>query len=87
MINFSYLKAINIIISGYRSRGTGFGSRRYQIFWEVVGLKPSSLSLVNIREELFEWTLRGSGSRKTRLTAVGIRYADHASPSIRKILH
>jgi hypothetical protein len=24
---------------GYRSRGPGFYSRRYQIFWEVVGLE------------------------------------------------
>jgi hypothetical protein len=24
--------------SGYRSRGPGFDSRRYQVFWEVVDL-------------------------------------------------
>jgi hypothetical protein len=60
------------------SRGLGY-SRRYQIFWEVVGLERGPLSLVNIAEELLEWKSRGSGSRKPRLTAVGIRCADHAT--------
>jgi hypothetical protein len=34
-----------------------------------------------------EWKRSGSGSRKSRLTAVGIRCADHATPSIRKSWH
>jgi hypothetical protein len=42
-------------VSGYRSRGPGFHSRRYQIFWELVGLEGDPLSLVRITEELFEW--------------------------------
>jgi hypothetical protein len=37
-----------------RSRGTGFDSRRYQIFREVVGLERGPLSLVRITEELLE---------------------------------
>jgi hypothetical protein len=41
-------------IPGYRSRGPGFDSRRYQIFWEVVGLERDPLSLVKITEELLE---------------------------------
>jgi hypothetical protein len=57
------------------------------IFWEVVGLERGSLSLVSIIEELLEWKSSGSGSRKSRLTAVGIRCADHATPSIRKSWH
>jgi hypothetical protein len=48
-------------VPGYRSRGFGFHSRRYQIFWEVVGLERGPLSLVRIIEELFEWKSRGSG--------------------------
>jgi hypothetical protein len=32
----------------------GFESRRYQIFWELVGLERSQLSLVSTTEELFE---------------------------------
>jgi hypothetical protein len=38
----------------YRSRGPGFDSLRYQIFWEVVGLERGPLSLVRIIEELLE---------------------------------
>jgi hypothetical protein len=44
-----------VIIPGYRSRGPGFVSRRYQIFWEVLGLERGPLSLVRIIEELLEW--------------------------------
>jgi hypothetical protein len=33
---------------------TGFDSRRYQIFWEVVGLKLGPLSLVSTTEDLLE---------------------------------
>jgi hypothetical protein len=41
-------------IPGYRSIGSRFDSRRYQIFWEVVGLEQGLLSLVRIIEELLE---------------------------------
>jgi hypothetical protein len=54
-------------VPGYRSRGPGFNSRRYQIFWEVVGLERGSLSLVRITEELLERKSSGSGSRKPRI--------------------
>jgi hypothetical protein len=49
-----------------------------------VGLERSPLSLVIVTEELLEWKSSGSGSRKPRLMAVGIRCADHATSSIRK---
>jgi hypothetical protein len=55
-------------------------------FWEVVGLERGPLSLVSITEELLEWKSSGSGSGKSILTAVGIRCADHATPSLRKSL-
>jgi hypothetical protein len=42
------------------------------------------LSLMSITEELFEWKSSRSWSRKQRLTAVGIRCAYQATPSIRK---
>jgi hypothetical protein len=32
----------------------GFDSRRYQIFWEVVGLERGALSLVSTIEELLD---------------------------------
>jgi hypothetical protein len=37
-------------VPGYRYRGLGFDSRRYQIFWEIVGLERGPLSLVRIIE-------------------------------------
>jgi hypothetical protein len=39
-------------VLGYRSRGLEFDSRRYQIFWEVVGLERGTLSLTSTTEEL-----------------------------------
>jgi hypothetical protein len=48
-------------VPGYRSRGSGFDSRSYQIFWEVVGLERGPLSLVRIIEELLERRSSGSG--------------------------
>jgi hypothetical protein len=70
-------------VSGYRSWGRGFDFRRYQIFWEVVGLEWGPLSLVRKIEELLELKSSGSGLGNQKLTAVGIRCADHATPSIR----
>jgi hypothetical protein len=74
-------------VPGYRSRGPGFDSRRYQIFWEVVGQERGLLTLVRITEEVLESRSSGFGSRKLRLTAVEIRCADHTTPSIRKSCH
>jgi hypothetical protein len=41
-------------VPGYRSRGAGLDSRRYQIFWEVVDLEWRPLNLVRIIAELLE---------------------------------
>jgi hypothetical protein len=40
-----------------------FDFRRYQIFWEVVGLEQGSLSLVSTIEELLEIKSNGSSLR------------------------
>jgi hypothetical protein len=72
-------------VPGYKSRGPGFDYRRYQIFWEVVGLERGPLSLVRTIEELLEWKSSGSG-QENRNNGRGIRCADHATPSIRKKL-
>jgi hypothetical protein len=48
-------------VLGYRSRGPGFCSQHYQIFWEVVGLERGPLSLVSITEELLEWKVAAPG--------------------------
>jgi hypothetical protein len=39
----------------------GYGSRRYQIFWEVLGLERGPLSLVSTIEELLGRNNSGSG--------------------------
>jgi hypothetical protein len=44
-------------VSGYRSRGAGFDSPRFQIFWEAAGLE---LTLVRTTEELLEGKSSGS---------------------------
>jgi hypothetical protein len=72
---------------GYRSIDPGFYFRGYQIFWEVVYLERGPLSLVSITEALLEWKSSGSRSIKSNLTTVGIRCADHETPSIRKGWH
>ena len=51
---FDRLCSLVIRVSGYRYRGLGFDSRRYQIFWVVVGLERGPLSLVRSTEELLE---------------------------------
>jgi hypothetical protein len=48
-------------VPSYRSRGPGFDSRHYQIFWEVVGLERGPHSIVRIIEELLEGKSTGSG--------------------------
>jgi hypothetical protein len=47
-----HLCGLVVRVPGYRSRGPGFDSRRYQISWEVVGLERGPLSLVSTTEEL-----------------------------------
>jgi hypothetical protein len=48
-------------VSGYRSKGPGFDSRRFQIFWEPAGLERGPLSLVKTTEELLGRNSSGSG--------------------------
>jgi hypothetical protein len=48
-------------VPGYRSRGAGFDSRRYQIYCQVVGLEWGPLSLVSTTEELLGRKSSGSG--------------------------
>jgi hypothetical protein len=50
-----------VTVSGYRSRGPGFDSQPYQIFWQVGGLERGPLSLVITTEELLEKRSSGSG--------------------------
>jgi hypothetical protein len=63
-------------------RRSGFDSRHYHKK-KVVGLERGPLSLVSTTEELLDREVAAS-VYKTENTAVGIRHADHMSPSIRK---
>jgi hypothetical protein len=51
---FDRLCGLVVSVPGYISRGPEFDFRRYQIFWEVVGLERGPLSLMKITEELLE---------------------------------
>ena len=53
-IVLGFLSKKLVRVPGYRYRGLGFDSRRYQIFWVVVGLERGTLSLVGSIEELLE---------------------------------
>jgi hypothetical protein len=48
-------------VSGYRFTGSGFDSRRFQIFWEAMSLERGPLSLVRTTEELLGRNSSGSG--------------------------
>jgi hypothetical protein len=48
-----------MVSSWLQIQRSGFDSRRYQIFWEVVGLERRPLSLVSTIEELLDRKCRG----------------------------
>jgi hypothetical protein len=73
--------------SWLRIHRSEFYSRRYQIFWKVMGLERGPLCLVSTTEELFGRKSSCSGLTKTENTAVRIRHADQVAPSIRKWWH
>jgi hypothetical protein len=64
--------------------GPGFDSQRYQILWEVVSLEQCPFSLVSTIEELLCKKKLAAPAYKTGNTTIGIRHADHVTPSIRK---
>jgi hypothetical protein len=62
---------------------SGFDSRRYEIFWEVVGLERGPLSLLSTIEELLGKESSVSGL-ETENMVLGIRHTNHVAPSIRR---
>jgi hypothetical protein len=63
-----------------------FDSRRYRIFWELMGLERGPLSLVSTTKELLERKL-AAPVLKTENTSIRIRNADHMAPSICELWH
>jgi hypothetical protein len=61
LCNTDRLCGLVIRVSGYRSRGPGLNSRRFQIFWEAAGLERGPLSFVRAIEELLGRNSSGSG--------------------------
>jgi hypothetical protein len=55
------LCGLMVRVPGYRFRDPEFDSRRYQIFWEVVGLERDPLILVSTTEEILGRKSSGSG--------------------------
>jgi hypothetical protein len=54
-------RGLVVRVPGNRLGGPGFDSRRYQIFWEVVGLERGRLSLMSTTEELLGRNSSGFG--------------------------
>jgi hypothetical protein len=50
-----------VVSSWLQIQRSGFDSRRYEIFWEVVGLERGPFSLLSLTEELLERKSDGSG--------------------------
>jgi hypothetical protein len=70
----------------YRLCGCSVTGENEILFFFLQTLKFFSIifELVDYLDKYFKLTMLGMQSRKPRLTAVGIRCADHATPSIRK---
>jgi hypothetical protein len=66
---------------------SGFDSRRYQIFWEVLGKERSPLSLVSTTEELLGRNSSGSGLENRDYGRRGSVTLTTRHPSIRKSWH
>jgi hypothetical protein len=54
LLHYYRLCGLVVRIPSYRYRGPRLDCRRYQIFWQVVGLERSPLKLMRIIEELLE---------------------------------
>jgi hypothetical protein len=85
-ISIDRLCGLVVRVPGYSSRGPGFDSLRFQIFWEVVGLERDPLSLLSTMEELL-WRKVAAPVWKTENISLGIRLDHHVAPSVSKIKH
>jgi hypothetical protein len=62
---FPYDRLCGLVVRvvGYRSRDSGFDSRRYKIFWEAVRPERGPLSLVSVTEEVLKLPAPGLENR------------------------
>jgi hypothetical protein len=81
MFRSDLLCGLVVRVLGYRSGGPG--SIPCTTRKKVVGLERGPLSPVNTTEELLDRKV-AAPVYKTENTAVGIRHADHVTPSLRK---
>jgi hypothetical protein len=87
LCSFDRLCGLVVRVPGYRSRWHGFDSRRYQIFWEVVGLERGPLSLVGTIEELLRRNSSGSGLENRECSRGDPLRWPRETTSIRKSWH
>jgi hypothetical protein len=73
--------------SWQRIQRSGFDFRRYQIFWEVVGLERGPLNLVSTTEEQLDRKSSGSGLENRDYGRRGSAALTTRHPSIRKSWH
>jgi hypothetical protein len=60
IVSLGKLRGLVVIVPGYRAKGPGLDSWRYQIVCVAVGLKRDQPRLVRIIEQLLEWKISGS---------------------------
>jgi hypothetical protein len=69
----------------YKPEGRGFASRRYQIFWEVVGLERGPLSFVSTIEELLGRKSIGSGLESREYGRMDPTHWTRGTPILKKV--
>jgi hypothetical protein len=78
------LRSLMVRVAALQIQRSAFDSRRYQIFWEVVGLEQGPLSLVSTVEELLGRKSSGSGLENRNYGRKETSALTTRNPSIRQ---